>query len=87
MPNQSEIIARIEKVIREELDLPSELTDVGPETLLFKGGLELDSFAIVDLISRLETQLSFEFRESDFREEHFRNIGALGGLVDRYVNG
>ena len=86
MPSQSEIISRIEKITREKLDLPSLVGDIGPDTPLFKGGLELDSFNIVELIAELETQLLFEFRESDFKEEHFRTIGALGGLIDRYLN-
>lgn len=54
---------------------------------MFKGGLGLDSFNIVTLISELEAKFRFEFREADFLEEHFRTIGTLGGLVDRYLNG
>ena len=87
MPSQAEIISRIENITREKLDLPSDLGEIGPDTLLFKGGLELDSFNIVELIAELEKQFSFEFRESDFREEHFRTIGALGGLINHYLNG
>lgn len=87
MPNRIEIIARIETITREKLDLPFDIGEVGPETLLFKGGLELDSFNIVELISELEKQLTFEFQETDFREEHFRTVGALGGLIDHYLNG
>ena len=87
MPNRAEIIASIQEIARDKLDLPPDIGDLGPETRLFKDGLELDSFNIVELIAKLEAQFSFEFLEADFREEHFRTIGSLGVLVDRYLNG
>jgi acyl carrier protein len=87
MPSRDEIVARIQRITKEKLDLPPDLGNVDSETLLFKGGLELDSFNVVELISELEAQFAFEFLEADFREEHFRTVGTLGGLVDRYLNG
>lgn len=87
MTDQSEILARIQDITREKLDLPFDFGDIGPDTLLFDGGLQLDSFNVVELICQLEAQFSFQFQESDFREEHFRTIGALGNLVERYING
>lgn len=86
MPSPEEIVRRISRIARENLDLSDEVSDIGPATLLMKGGLDLDSFALVELISQIETRFSFEFRESDFKEEHFETIGALGELVNRYVN-
>jgi acyl carrier protein len=87
MPSRHEIVARIRDIARESLDLPPHVEEIGPETLLMEGGLALDSFAIVELISQLEARFAFEFRESDFREEHFHSIGTLSDLVHRYVNG
>jgi acyl carrier protein len=85
MSRQAEIVTTIEDVIRSEFDFASELSTLSAQTPLFKGGLELDSFAIVELISHLESRLAFEFREADFREEHFRTVGSLGELIGRYV--
>jgi acyl carrier protein len=87
MLHRNEIIVAIGDVIRSELDRGDVVQDIGPDTMLFKGGLELDSFAIVELISQLEMKFSFEFQESDFREEHFRSLGSLSDLIARYVNG
>jgi len=87
MPNQSEILQKIQDIASQRLDCRCETRDIGPDTLLFKGGLELDSFSIVELIAHLEVEFSFEFRESDFREEYFRTIAALGRLVNSHVNG
>jgi acyl carrier protein len=83
--SRREIVDQIGDIARENLDLTGDVSDIGPATLLMKGGLDLDSFALVELISQLEARFSFEFRESDFREEHFESIGALGALVHRYV--
>jgi acyl carrier protein len=87
VPSQEEIVVAIESVIREQLDVPPNGEDIGPDTSLFKGGLELDSFNIVELISELESRFSFEFEEADFQEEHFKTVGSLGRLLDRHLNG
>lgn len=87
MTTEAEIISVIEGIIVEQIDLFETPPDIGPETPLFEDGLELDSFGIVELIAALETELSFEFREDDFQEEHFRTVGTLGGLILTYLNG
>jgi acyl carrier protein len=86
MASQRAVVGAIQGIIVEQLDLARAARDLGPDTLLFHGGLELDSFGIVELISALETHFSFEFEEADFQEEHFRSIGTLGALVARYLN-
>ena len=87
MPSQPEIVSAIEGIINEQLNLPRATGALGPDTILFHGGLGLDSFSIVELISKLETQFSFEFCEEDFQQDNFRNIGALGNLIAHYLNG
>jgi len=83
---QNEIVGAIESIINEELN-PSEITGVfGRHTLLFDGGLGLDSFGVVELISGLETRFNFEFLEADFQEQHFRTIGTLSDLVAHYID-
>ena len=86
MTTENGIIAAIERIIAEQLDLIESPAEIGPQTPLFDDGLELDSFGVVELISALETELSFEFREDDFQEEHFRTIGTLGRLIFVYLN-
>ncbi len=46
--------------------------------------MELNSFAVVELIGLLEQRFHFEFQESDFREETFRDLQALAELIHRY---
>ena len=87
MPSQNEIVGAIRSIIQEQLNLPPAVGALGPETALFDGGLELDSFSVVELISALETRYSFEFNEEDFQEDNFQSIGALSDLVASYLNG
>jgi acyl carrier protein len=85
MPNEKQIVGTIEGIILEELELPHGFGALGPDTPLFDGGLRLDSFGVVELISALETRFNIEFQEADFQEEHFQNIKTLSGLVAHYI--
>ncbi len=69
-------------IVRE---LKIDPAQIAPETPLFEGGLELDSFAVVDLISRIEAQFGFQLADADFSAENFTDIGTLSGVISRYV--
>lgn len=56
-----------------------------PTTAFFEGGLELDSFAVVDLVSRIENHFGFRLEDADFKPENFTDIETLAGVVGRYV--
>lgn len=70
-------------IVRE---LKIDPADIKPETPLFEGGLELDSFAVVDLISRVEAQFDIQLADADFRAENFTDIGTLSGVIASYVD-
>lgn len=59
----------------------------GPETPIFEGGLELDSFAVVDLVTRIEAHFEVQLSDDDFRPENFADFKTLGGVVAGYVTG
>lgn len=69
-------------IVRELKIDPARVTAATP---LFEGGLELDSFAVVDLVSRIEGQFGFQLADSDFRAENFTDIGTLAGVVGKYL--
>lgn len=56
-----------------------------PTTPFFEGGLELDSFAVVDLVSRIESHFGFHLDDADFKPENFTDIATLAGVVARYT--
>jgi len=56
-----------------------------PGTRLFDGGLKLDSFATVELISRIEEEYDFEFSDEDFIPENFVDLSTVCSLVETYL--
>ena len=72
------------EVIFARLPVRARKENVNANTPLFgSGGLNLDSFAVVELIALLESQLDIQFSEEDFRTEYFQNIGTLCALIER----
>lgn len=72
----------VKLVIRE---LAIDPARIGPDTPLFEGGLELDSFAVVDLVMRIETHFGVQFSDADFLPETFADFRTLGAVVAGYV--
>lgn len=72
----------IDLVVRE---LGLDPSGIGPDTKLFDGGLELDSFAVVDLVTRIEAHFGFRLSDDDFRPENFADFRTLGGVVERML--
>lgn len=56
---------------------------ITPDLTLFGGGLELDSFALVDLVMGIEKEFGVKFCEEDFTIENFANIRAISALIER----
>jgi acyl carrier protein len=69
-------------IVRE---LKIDAARVTPETPLFEGGLELDSFAVVDLVGRIESRFGFYLSDTDFSPENFADVRTLGRVVASYV--
>lgn len=77
------VVQELFALIMRELKVAPE--GVTPETSLFEGGLELDSFAVVDLVSRIESHFSMQLSDNDFRPENFETIRTLGGVIATYL--
>ncbi len=69
-------------IMRELKSVPA---GVNLDTSLFEGGLELDSFAVVDLVSRIESHFAIQLSDNDFRPENFADIRTLGGVIATYL--
>jgi acyl carrier protein len=80
-----QLVDGIRQVIVEKLAPSLPASRIQPRTPLFAGGLELNSFAVVDLIGQLEQRFDFQFREADFREECFRDLQSLAAVIDSYL--
>jgi acyl carrier protein len=77
------LLDRVRRIIVEELDVRLVVDEVTPDTLLLDGGLQLDSFAIVELITELENRFDFEFGEEDLSPESFVDLRTLARVVER----
>jgi acyl carrier protein len=82
-PNATDRIKRL-IVERLELPVPAGFDDATP---LFDGGLGMDSFAAVELITLIEAEFDIEFNVADITPEHFKDLRGLAGLVERYRPG
>ncbi|SMY09268.1 acyl carrier protein [Flavimaricola marinus] len=71
------------ELISTELKIDKET--LGPKTAVFEGGLELDSFAVVDLITKVEARFDIQLSDDDFSMENFADLETLAGVIDRYV--
>ena len=78
------IAQQIKRLIVEDLDVRTP-PDFDENTPLFKGGVEMDSFAAVELLALIESHFQIEFELADIRPEHFTDVATLGSLVGRYV--
>lgn len=77
----SATLVRIGAILAEEFDVNLPREDMSAGTPLFDGGLDLDSFAIVGVIARLEEDFGFEFSSDELQASYFRNLGTLSQLV------
>jgi len=78
------IIEQVRQLMLDKLAVRIPPAQFQARTPLFAGGLELNSFAVVELIGLLEQRFQFQFQESDFREESFRDLHSLAELINRY---
>lgn len=69
-------------VVRE---LKLDPASVSPDTPLLEGGLELDSFAVVDLVTRLEDHFGVRLSDTDFSPENFADLRTLAGVVQGHI--
>ena len=75
------IVECLKGFIANELEVNLDVDQVDVEAPLFAGGLELDSFAVVELIALVEAHFGFEFTEDDLCAPHFENLNTLAKLV------
>ena len=77
------LLARLQVVVATDMPQHIGAVTVCAETPIFKGGLELDSFAFIEFINVLETNFGVELDERDFDEIHFRSLATVAELLVR----
>ena len=78
-----DVTERIKRLITERLDYAVP-PGFDASTPLFDGGLGMDSFVAVELITLIEAEFWIEFDVADITPENFRNLTTLTAVVERY---
>jgi len=78
-----DVVQELIQVLTQNLKLDSSA--VSAETPLFEGGLELDSFAVVELVTKFETHFEIQLGDDDFVPESFADVKTLAGVVEKYL--
>lgn len=74
------------KILDGELNLKGKALAFTEDTKLRGSVLQLDSMAIVSVITALEEQLGFEFPEDHLDGEIFESVGSLVECVARLLS-
>lgn len=77
------LIDSLKDLVTERLDVKLGVVDIDETTPLFAGGMELDSIAVVELITHIEKQFGFDFTDDDLRPENFVNLRTIAALVEQ----
>lgn len=75
-------IGRLKRLVAQ-LDVVGGTERIEETTYLFEGGLDLDSFAVVELVVAIEEEFGGEFPEQALTPESFHDLRTLGAVVAR----
>ncbi len=79
------VLLEILHVLDDTLGLQGRSAGFGPQTLLLGAVPELDSMAVVSLISALESHFGVSLPDDELDGSVFATVGALAGFVERQV--
>ena len=80
------ILGKLLTILDNELHLKGEALNFTEDTKLRGSLLQLDSMAIVSVITALEEQLGFEFPEDQLDGAIFESVGSLVSCVTRLLS-
>jgi acyl carrier protein len=80
------ILEKLLTILDNELHLKGEALNFTEDTKLRGSLLQLDSMAIVSVITALEEQLGFEFPEDQLDGAIFESVGSLVSCVTRLLS-
>jgi acyl carrier protein len=74
----------VKAVLVETLGLEDRADSLTPDTALLGSVPELDSLAVVEVITALEDRFDFQIDDDDFSGDAFETIGSLAEFVEQY---
>lgn len=79
--NSMNIIDTVKLVLRDTLQLGERVASFDAATPLFGSLPELDSMAVVAVITALEERFGFEIDDDEITAETFETVGSLSAFV------
>lgn len=83
MQTRSSTLDAVITVIVETLGIQDRMGTMDASTPLFGSMPELDSLAVVEMLSALEERFGFYIEDDEFTGDLFETIGSLCAFVDR----
>lgn len=83
LEHRAKQLARVRRVLIEELHVPREPEEIDPDAPLFGTGLGLDSVDAVELVVSLETEFNFRLEDDAVARSSMRTVNGLVDLVLR----
>lgn len=77
----------VRSVLDEVLSLEGRSADLSPDSPLLGAIPELDSMAVVSIVTTLEEEFGFYVDDADLDGSVFETLGALVAFVDQQVAG
>jgi acyl carrier protein len=78
-PGRDELVAKVLGVVVQTLD--AGRGPLGPDTALFYSGGRFDSFAVLQLVMRLEQTFGLSIPDEDLDRDRFNSVRAIAGYL------
>ena len=76
-----ETLEKLRQLVAERLDINRPLDEIGADVPILGGGLNLDSLALVGLVSATEQVFEIEFGEGELNMDSFASLRSLAKVV------
>jgi acyl carrier protein len=73
----------VRSVLVETLGIEDRADSLTPDTPLFGSMPELDSLAVVEVVTSLEERFGFQIDDEDFTGDVFDTVGSLAAFVEQ----
>lgn len=74
-------LEQVRTLVAETLAITDRIDTLRPDTALLGSLPELDSFAVVELITAIEERFGFQIDDADFSADVFATLGTLSEFV------
>ncbi|RJG07067.1 acyl carrier protein [Noviherbaspirillum cavernae] len=75
-------IEQVKNIVADTLNLGDRGSRLGPDSALLGSLPELDSMAVIHLITALEEYFGFVVHDDEISAEHFETLASLAAFVD-----